>query len=452
MASRQMFVRSKDEIAPYEESRQPTGHRLTAWEALKAYGIEVLEEAVERGSAILRVEPGAAATALKARREALGLPRRRVARATGLDEAIVAKAEAPAQEASIHDMERIAISLGLDERLLSFDVAAGADDQLGIRLKTLQAQKQSDSAVRLGEGTVTLFAEAAAIIAIQHRLQEWLDLRPAKLFEPSDDYGDAETPAWKIGYELAARARAALGLDDAPIASMRDLVEKTLRIPVLQAELPSRISGATVSSKSSRGLILNVSGDNENVWVRRATLAHELGHLLFDPESSLTSLRVDTYEEAERDPQSRPNRFSDYVEQRANAFAIAFLAPPSAVRELVGTPPRVDARTVSMRTFGISFTAASYHVTNSLYGQYEIPTSPEDAWPSDEQRAGEDFTIDYFQPETTPLLRRGRFARLVVAAYDERMISDDTAAEYLRWSQADVERSADFIRSAFPEV
>lgn len=105
-----------------------------------------------------------------------------------------------------------------------------------------------------------------------------------------------------------------------------------------------------------------------------------------------------------------------------------------------------------MRTFGISFTAASYHVTNSLYGQYEIPTSPEDAWPSDEQRAGEDFTIDYFQPETTPLLRRGRFARLVVAAYDERMISDDTAAEYLRWSQADVERSADFIRSAFPEV
>ena len=98
---------------------------------MKAYGIEVLEEAVERGSAILRVEPGAAATALKARREALGLPRRRVARATGLDEAIVAKAEAPAQEASIHDMERIAISLGLDERLLSFDVAAGADDQLG---------------------------------------------------------------------------------------------------------------------------------------------------------------------------------------------------------------------------------------------------------------------------------------------------------------------------------
>ena len=39
------FVRSEAQLAVYEESRKPTGHKLTAWEAYTSFGLDVLEEA-----------------------------------------------------------------------------------------------------------------------------------------------------------------------------------------------------------------------------------------------------------------------------------------------------------------------------------------------------------------------------------------------------------------------
>ena len=47
LASPRKFVRSKSEIAQYEEEREPSGHVLTAWETLTAYGVDVLEEVAE---------------------------------------------------------------------------------------------------------------------------------------------------------------------------------------------------------------------------------------------------------------------------------------------------------------------------------------------------------------------------------------------------------------------
>ena len=73
------------------------------------------------------------------------------------------------------------------------------------------------------------------------------------------------------------------------------------------------------------------------MWIRRATLAHELGHLLYDPDSRLQNVCVDSYIGSRKDPQTYE---SDFVEQRANAFAIAFLAPIDAVGKLAPTPAR----------------------------------------------------------------------------------------------------------------
>ena len=143
-----------------------------------------------------------------------------------------------------------------------------------------------------------------------------------------------------MGYDLAEQAREHLGLGDEPVPSMRSLVEDNLGIPVIQARLRNEIAGATVAvtdedGHECRGIVLNTVGQNQNVWVRRATLAHEVGHLLYDPEDRLEGIRVDTYETNDVNPESGS---TDYVEQRANAFAIAFLAPLGAVRRVAPTP------------------------------------------------------------------------------------------------------------------
>ena len=233
---------------------------------------------------------------------------------------------------------------------------------------------------------------------------------------------------------------------------MRDLVERTLGIPAVQATLPQWIAGATLATEDEkgtqyRGIVLNVAGDNTNVWVRRATLAHELGHLLFDPEQHLESVKVDSYLSNKTDPEGTP---TDFVEQRANAFAIAFLAPLDAVREMVPTPIEIESVAKVMRTFGISRTAAHYHVVNAHYRNFPVPGGTIAEEPSDDQKGKENFTTDYFQPETTPLLRRGRFAGLVVASYDRGLITDQTAALYLGCSVDEFLQHAGFIRDVHP--
>ena len=113
--------------------------------------------------------------------------------------------------------------------------------------------------------------------------------------------------------------------------------------------------------KVSGGIVLNIEGRNSNVWIRRATLAHELAHILFDPEEQLSSVRVDSYEQVARDAE-HDDQLPDNVEQRANAFAIEFLAPRNAVKQIVSDPAHVSAASVEnvMLEFGIGKAAALF--------------------------------------------------------------------------------------------
>ena len=196
----------------------------------------------------------------------------------------------------------------------------------------------------------------------------------------------------------------------------------------------------------ARGVVLNTVGENQNVWIRRATLAHELGHLLYDPDSKLQSVRVDSYTDSQRNPQAQE---ADFVEQRANAFAIAFLSPNDAVRQLAPTPVSEESVIKVMHTFGISHTAARYHIANSHYRQFDVPSTVINTGPSDEQKAAENFTVDYFPVPDTPEQRRGKFAGLVTAAYDNGFISEDTAALYLECSVQDFQDNLEFLRSLY---
>ena len=449
--STRSYVRGEGEIAVYEESRNPTGHVLTAWEAFTTFGTEILEEAVEYGSAVLRQTANATGDALKHRREDLGLSHSSLVKAARLSPEDIEAAEASPSTVSIHNLKRIAFVLGLDERFLAFRRDPGGDSRLAYRLRTLQAEQPGPSG-GMSAGTALLFAEAASIIRVQHRLQGWLELqKESDRFDPVADYGSPHTPSWRVGYNLAEDARVTLHLEQSRISSMRELVEEKLGIPVIQARLPKRIAGATVMTTNDdgdevRGVVLNTVGENENVWIRRATLAHELGHLLYDPDERLQNVRVDSYDDSQRDPQAYS---TDYVEQRANAFAIALLAPNEGVRQLA--PPPISEESVYnvMHTFGISQTAARYHIANCHYRNFNVPQGIIESEPSDEQTAAENFTVDYFPLNDTPEQRRGRFAGMVATAYQENFISAHTGALYLDCKVDDFRENADLLRTLY---
>lgn len=449
------FVRGNHEISVHDAERNPKGHVLTAWEAYKTFGLDVLEEAVEWGGGIILSERKAIETSLRNRRAELGLSAQSVAQAADVQPAVVEQAEKDAWDVPIQSLERIAFELGLDESRLAHHPTADADGGFAIRLKTLQAAPPNTrDEVRLSAGSVMKLAEAASIVRVQSRLQELLGMRPrASEFEPDANYGSSRSnPAWKVGYSLAERARKQLGLGTAPIASMRSLVEDELGIPVIQASMQEDISGATVAvtgadEREHRGIVLNVNGQNRNVWIRRATLAHEIGHLLYDPEDSLEKARVDSYAANNSDPE---NASHDYVEQRANAFAIAFLAPIDAVREMsqpaVNQPIAAEDIANIMRKFGISHTSARFHAVNANYRLYAAPpTHILDVRPTDEQKAAENFAADYFQIESAPMHRRGKFAGIVAAAYMQRYISEQTAAAYLKCDVSEFQSKADTL-------
>ena len=438
-----LFVRGKYQLAEYDPGSAATGRRLTKREVCEAYGPAVFPEIDEHLSAVLLRSTGAIERALKTRRDQLGVTRQQLASAANVAVDLVELAETDADRLSLHELEHLAFVLGLDPAKLSVDESAGADADLGVRLRVLTQDEASPTA-RLSPRTVLRFSEAASIILAQIRLQSWLG-KPGEAggFQHSSDYGPR---AWQKGYDLAEYSRQRLGLGLEPIRSMRELVENRLGIPIIQVELPASIAGATIVSSGRRGIVLNTKGANTNVWIRRTTLAHELAHILFDPEERLSRVRVDSYEQLGRDTEDNAQAQDD-VEQRANAFAVEFLAPREAVRGLTDAA-RVSGEAIGrvMSKFGIGRAAARFHVGNAWYRQVELP--PEStirSAPTDEQRAAEDFTQDYFPIRATPGQRRGRFSLVVAEAVDGGLITTDTAAQYLASDEDEFREAQDFL-------
>ena len=443
--SQDLFVRGKYQLARREPGSTATGRRLTEFEVRKSYGNAVFAEINERLSAVLLRRRGVIENALRTQRENLGVTRKNLASAANVGLHVVETAEVNADRIEIRQLEHLAFVLGLDPLRLSVEESAGADTDLGVRLRVLEQAPPTDGGTRLTPRTVLRFSETASIIRSQCSLQDWLKKpEEASNFEPSSDFGP---PAWRSGYRLAQHARQCLGIGSLdPIPSMRDLVERRLGIPIVQVELTPAIAGATISSHDRRGIVLNVTGANAHIWIRRTTLAHELAHILFDTKARLESVRVDSYQLMDRNTEDDGPH--DEVEQRANAFAVEFLAPREAVKLLVPDVANVRAEAIErvMSEFGIGRAAARFHVGNAWYGKAELPSgSSIHATPTAEQRAVEDFTLDFFPIRGTPEQRRGRFAILTAEAVEAGLITADSAAQYLGCSEQDFE-------SALPDL
>ncbi len=430
-SSRREFVRGQTMLA--EASEEATGHRLAAAEALDSFDFPTLLTVVEEGQAPLVRDRSEPARTLRRHREALGYTQQHLARRANVAVEDVIKAETPGKISSIRILERLALPLAVDERVLGFKKQVDIE-ALGVRLR--QLTHAGEGRAGLSPTTVAALAESAWVIARQKSLLSLIgepNTERLESFRPDDDYG---YPTYERGYYLASRARQLLGMDlETPIQSMRGLVADTLNIPLVQTRLGRGLAGATIASGDARGIVVNIEGDNQSVWVRRMTLAHELGHLLWDPEQRLNRLAVDRYSDLKINSSFR----RDPVEVRANAFAIAFLAPPAIVGRMVYQANDIPSAVFEVaQHFDISVTAAAAHVGNISRVSVVLPRGNPFPEPSDEVRAQEDFTIDYFPLKDTPPALVGRFAWAVARALDRNVISKDTAATLLRTTQDNI--------------
>jgi transcriptional regulator with XRE-family HTH domain len=156
--SRQEFVRSQDELAVYTAGA--TGRRLSAWEALKAFGVEKLYEASTNSSAILVNDFRRPALLFRERRQRLGLEPVDLAKRLGVAPRDVANAENVNNRTHIRLLERIAQALGLDETQLVNANAGGGDPELAVRLRELRTAHKN-----FGPRTVLTFDEVAWIVS-----------------------------------------------------------------------------------------------------------------------------------------------------------------------------------------------------------------------------------------------------------------------------------------------
>lgn len=447
--SSRVFVRSLDQLA-FERPglTGSSARRLTAQEALGAYGFDKLSEVAAEGSAALARTADAAGHPLRERRIQLGLEPRTIARRAGVTEEEVVACE-ESRRIGLRTYERIGRALSLDERQIAVSREPVGNAEVAVRLKTIGAEFGA-----LGPLAVSTLAEAAWVAATQLRLQKALGFRVEHHgLETSANYGSPGYPAYEWGYLLAAEARQKLGIGpDTPIPSLRELVEEKFQIPLIQCELGETIAGATIEVDAGRAIVVNTSGRNRLFFIRRATLAHELGHLLFDPAPKLERLRVDEYTEFELAVQQS----ADPVEQRANAFAVEFLAPGNALVQYFRATGDL-AKTVA--EYGLGPTATRHQLRNASQGGVvadgrSFPAQNTDEWRQlfSDWEGRESFAVDYPAIPTLRASRAGRFCALAVRAAEDGIVSWDTAAEWLESNIATVRGARDILKDLFPRV
>jgi Zn-dependent peptidase ImmA (M78 family) len=156
---------------------------------------------------------------------------------------------------------------------------------------------------------------------------------------------DARKGELHPGERLARAARKELGLGDDAIPSMVDLLHR-LGVCVLWVSTAERSLDGACARAPVPGVLVVLDEDFPSPWRTRATLAHELCHLLFDLGAERPVLLS---------PSQARGRHLDDLERTAKAFAAHLLVPTSRVRLVVSSkdPTSEDAIVAVGETFGV---------------------------------------------------------------------------------------------------
>ncbi len=356
---------------------------------------------------------------LRSWRADTGFSAEKVAQLAQLPPSTVERIESGTYEPTFEELDALAGVLGLRAEEIYGDQVSESAPREGIRLLM-------KSAVAYQPSTIVRLRMLEAAAAARDLLDLQAEVHPRgggfEKFSSRPLVASAEAP-FKLGDDLAREVRQKLAIQG-PIVSLRDLAQETLGIPIIAAELSSNGPDAfSVYAPGRRAaIILNLQGKNTHGLVRRFSIAHEVGHVLFDRPglgAFGVACRVD------------PGRGLD-IESRANAFAMRLLLPSAQIKNL-GTEILQPAifREV-MEKWGVHFSALRLYVEKALSlsreeAQHAIPEidrSCPTRWSEAEELPEERRGL-----KQVPIHRRGALARLVLELVRKDQISHARARE-----------------------
>lgn len=362
------FVRSQFQVAVLSDKAK--GRRLTGVEVADAFGVDFLKIVLDEGSASIGKQRNSVGNTIKSRRDQLGLSVSSLSQSSTVSSSDIDRLEAGSGQLPIRDIEKICVFLGLDERRV------GAFNDTGISSPKIRLRYFSDSRGDEHSFTEMLVAQIVPTIwkSARYRAIKALNVFNKPVDIDSYDEGwrvfldevkanDYSYPTVSRGEKLAQLAREVLGVGDtAPISNLEDLIKQNIGVFVSYVFWPDEYAGATISEGNLRSIAINNRGMNRWINTFRFTLAHELGHILFDQDAYLNDLKVDdhTRHYAER-------RIKDLPEMRANSFAAEFLLPKKAIALVLSEEGhRSDSLKFSMERlqteYGVSLPAVRYRL------------------------------------------------------------------------------------------
>ncbi|MBW2736292.1 MAG: ImmA/IrrE family metallo-endopeptidase [Deltaproteobacteria bacterium] len=249
---------------------------------------------------------------------------------------------------------------------------------------------------------------------------------------------------WREGYELGESARAVLAPNGRPLWDLPRLLGE-LGIHVARVRLSSGdIDAASIWEADAVPVVLinSTSHVSKHPGAFRASLAHELCHLLHDAGERNLTTQVSWGAEG-------TGNYHDDLEKRARAFAPAFLAPRDHVTAwLASQNKRLKNNSTELlvalaEAWGLSFEGAVWHAKNcgiidpveadSLAGMSAKPKMSlvnfqihEDFYPP--------AMVHPELPEKAAPLWQGWASVIVIKAMEEGCISVGRARELLTWS------------------
>lgn len=434
------FVRSQDHLAIYNHNA--TGWILSAFEVAQYYP-DKLDDIFDYGVASLPVDESEPAKTIKKARESLGISQEKLAEIAKLNVNDIIDAENNLTRTPIQILQKIAQLVNIDEAKLS--VSCKNECDLSYRLRKFNQEEE------IKEKDVMAFSEAAWVAQTQQKLEAWLKIVPKddiSKFEKSSDYGHSHCPVWKAGYDLAKKTRQLLNITEESVF-LRHVCEN-LGIPIIQTELSPGIAGATISTGGVNTIVIANDQRHNDPFIRRMTIAHELGHLLWDTEENLNKIYVDKFENVGKDPQDTDRK----IEARANAFAVDFIAPIESETHFIldDKLKSIDEYKLvfdTIKKYGISPTSAIYHLNNKLHKSININSINKNDIDYGSWDGIESYGIDYFPINSTPISRRGLFSYRIIQCYEQNMISEMTSANYLKCSVNDFKDNIKRIKEMF---
>lgn len=260
----------------------------------------------------MAITAGELARRLKAAREACQLTQDEVGRHLGLSRSTVAQMEAGNRMVSSLELDHLAYLYGRDIR--EFLAESFQSEDVLVALFRRHPELPGDQTMfRALRESLALGRE---ITNLEQLLE--IDRNLAAVATYPFPSPRSKWEAVQQGERVAAEERRRLGLGEAPLPDVTELLE-TEGIRTAQSDLPDDVSGLTLIEPEVG--ILVVSNLRHHVLRRRFSYAHEYAHVLLDREQRGTVSRT-----SERDT---------LLEVRANAFAAAFLLPKHGVRQLI---------------------------------------------------------------------------------------------------------------------